>query len=141
MILKQISVFVENTTGRLAEITQILTDNQIDLKAATIAEAVEYGILRCLVENPEAAVTVLKSGGFSASISEVLGVSLENKPGGFNKVLKILADAGISVGYIYSIIKSDDGEAVIVMKVADIEKSIKILTSNDVKLFGMDDLK
>lgn len=141
MMLKQISVFVENTTGRLADITQILTDNKIDLKAATIAEAVEYGILRCLVEAPEAAVAVLKERGFSASISEVLGVSLENKPGGFNKVLKILANAGIAVGYIYSIIRSDEGEAVIVMKVADPEKAIKVLTANDVKLFGMEDLK
>lgn len=141
MIMKQISVFVENTTGRLADITQILTDNEIDLKAATIAEAVDYGILRCLVEDPEAAVAVLKAGGFSASISEVLGVSLEDKPGGFNKVLKILADAGIAVGYIYSIIKSDEGEAVIVMKVADPEAAIEVLTANDVKLFGMNDLK
>lgn len=141
MFIKQMSVFVENTTGRLADITQILADNGIDLKAATIAEAADYGILRCLVEDPEAAVAVLKAKGFSASISEVLAVALENKPGGFNKVLRILADAEIAVGYIYSTIKSGEGEAVIMMKVADGEKAVEVLKANGVKLVELEELK
>lgn len=141
MLVKQMSVFVENTTGRLADITQILADNDIDIMAATIAEALDYGILRCIVEQPEEATKVLKEKGFSASITEVLAVSLENKPGGFNKVLKVLADAGISVGYIYSTIKSGDGEAVIMMKVADPDKAVEVLKHSGVKLLGMADLK
>lgn len=141
MLVKQMSVFVENTTGRLADITQILADNDIDIMAATIAEALDYGILRCIVEQPEEATKVLKEKGFSASVTEVLAVSLENKPGGFNKVLKVLADAGISVGYIYSTIKSGDGEAVIMMKVADPDKAVEVLEHSGVKLLGMADLK
>lgn len=141
MLVKQMSVFVENTTGRLADITQILADNDIDIMAATIAEALDYGILRCIVEQPEEATKVLKEKGFSASVTEVLAVSLENKPGGFNKVLKVLADAGISVGYIYSTIKSGDGEAVIMMKVADPDKAVEVLKHSGVKLLGMADLK
>lgn len=141
MSVKQMSVFVENTTGRLSDITQILADNNIDLLASTIAEAADYGILRCIVKEPEEAAKVLKAKGFSASITEVLGVALENKPGGFNKVLKILADAKVGVGYIYSTIKSAEGEAVIMMKVADAEKAIEVLKANDIKLLGMDDLK
>ena len=81
MIVKQVSVFVENTVGRLAELTKILTDNDIDLKASTIAETVDFGILRCIVEDPEKTVKILTENGFSASISEVTGVSLEDKPG------------------------------------------------------------
>lgn len=141
MLVKQMSVFVENTTGRLADITQILADNDIDIMAATIAEALDYGILRCIVEQPEEATKVLKEKGFSASVTEVLAVSLENKPGGFNKVLKVLADAGISVGYIYSTIKSGDGEAVIMMKVADSDQAVEILERSGVKLLGTADLK
>lgn len=141
MLVKQMSVFVENTTGRLADITQILADNDIDIMAATIAEALDYGILRCIVEQPEEATKVLKEKGFSASVTEVLAVSLENKPGGFNKVLKVLADAGISVGYIYSTIKSGDGEAVIMMKVADSDQAVEVLERSGVKLLGTADLK
>lgn len=134
------SVFVENTTGRLADITQILADHNIDLMASTIAEAVDYGILRCIVAEPEEAAKVLKAKGFSASVTEVLAVSLENKPGGFNQVLKVLADAKISVGYIYSTIKSQEGEAVIMMKVADPQKAVEVLQANGVKLLSMGDL-
>lgn len=134
------SVFVENTTGRLADITQILADHNIDLMASTIAEAVDYGILRCIVAEPEEAAKVLKAKGFSASVTEVLAVSLENKPGGFNQVLKVLADAKISVGYIYSTIKSQEGEAVIMMKVADPQKAVEVLQANGVKLLSMEDL-
>lgn len=140
MFVKQMSVFVENTTGRLADITQILADHNIDLMASTIAEAVDYGILRCIVAEPEEAAKVLKAKGFSASVTEVLAVSLENKPGGFNQVLKVLADAKISVGYIYSTIKSQEGEAVIMMKVADPQKAVEVLQANGVKLLSMEDL-
>lgn len=140
MFVKQMSVFVENTTGRLADITQILADHNIDIMAATIAEAADYGILRCIVEEPEEAAKVLKAKGFSASVTEVLAVSLENKPGGFNKVLKVLADARISVGYIYSTIKSQEGEAVIMMKVADPQKAVEVLKADGVKLLAMGDL-
>lgn len=140
MFVKQMSVFVENTTGRLADITQILADHNIDLMASTIAEAVDYGILRCIVAEPEEAAKVLKAKGFSASVTEVLAVSLENKPGGFNQVLKVLADAKISVGYIYSTIKSQEGEAVIMMKVADPQKAVEVLQANGVKPLSMGDL-
>lgn len=140
MFVKQMSVFVENTTGRLADITQILADHNIDLMASTIAEAVDYGILRCIVAEPEEAAKVLKAKGFSASVTEVLAVSLENKPGGFNQVLKVLAEAKISVGYIYSTIKSQEGEAVIMMKVADPQKAVEVLQANGVKLLSMGDL-
>lgn len=140
MFVKQMSVFVENTTGRLADITQILADHNIDLMASTIAEAADYGILRCIVKDPEEAAKVLKAKGFSASVTEVLAVSLENKPGGFNKVLKVLANAKISVGYIYSTIKSQEGEAVIMMKVADPQKAVEVLQADGVKLLAMGDL-
>lgn len=111
MIVKQVSVFVENTVGRLADLTKILTDNNIDLKASTIAETVDFGILRCIVEEPEKTVKILVENGFSASISEVTGVSLEDKPGGLHKVLAVLAEAGIAVNYIYSTIKSAEGKS------------------------------
>lgn len=140
MIVKQVSVFVENTVGRLAGLTKILTDNGIDLKASTIAETVDFGILRCIVEEPEKTVKILVENGFTASISEVIGVSLEDKPGGLHHVLALLAEAGIAVNYIYSTIKSAEGKAIIMMKVADPAKAAEVLKKNDVQLVGVDSL-
>ena len=134
MIVKQVSVFVENTVGRLADLTKILTDNNIDLKASTIAETVDFGI----VEEPEKTVKILVENGFSASISEVTGVSLEDKPGGLHKVLAVLAEAGIAVNYIYSTIKSAEGKAIIMMKTSDAAKAEEVLKASGVELAGAD---
>lgn len=141
MLVKQVSIFVENTTGRLADITKILADKGIDLKASTIADAADFGILRCIVEDADAAKKILNENGFNASISEVIAVSLENKAGGFHKVLQILADAQVGVKYIYSTIKSAEGEAVIMLKAADNAKAIEVLKASGVKLVSIDDVK
>ena len=119
MIVKQVSVFVENTVGRLADLTKILTDNNI-------------------VEEPEKTVKILVENGFSASISEVTGVSLEDKPGGLHKVLAVLAEAGIAVNYIYSTIKSAEGKAIIMMKTSDAAKAEEVLKASGVELAGAD---
>lgn len=140
MLIKQMSVFVENTTGRLADLTKILADNGIDIKASTIADTVDFGILRCIVPDPEAATDILKKAGFTASITEVIAVSLEDKPGGLHKVLKILSDNGIGVDYIYSTIKPQNDEAVIMIKVADPKKAVDVLTAKGVKLFSMGEI-
>ena len=141
MLVKQVSIFVENTTGRLADVTRILAEADIDLKAATIADAADFGILRCIVEDADGAKKVLNEKGFNASVSEVIAVSLKNQPGGFHRVLQILADEKIGVKYIYSTIKSAEGEAVIMMKAADNDKAIEVLKANGVKLVTIDHVK
>ena len=141
MLVKQVSIFVENTTGRLADVTRILAEADIDLKAATIADAADFGILRCIVEDADGAKKVLNEKGFNASVSEVIAVSLKNQPGGFHRVLQILADEKIGVKYIYSTIKSAEGEAVIMMKTVDNAKAIEVLQTNGVKLVAIDDVK
>ncbi len=138
MIVKQVSVFVENTVGRLADLTKILADNDIDLKASTIAETVDFGILRCIVEDPAKTVKILTEHGFSASISEVTGVSLQDKPGGLHYVLQALADAEIAVNYIYSTIKSAEGKAIIMLKTSDPAKAAKMLEESGIELAGVD---
>ena len=139
MLVKQMSVFVEKTTGRLCELTKDLAKNDIDIKAMCIADTVDFGILRCIVDDPEKATDVLKSNGFTASITEVLAVELNDKPGGLASVLEILSNEGISVDYIYSTIRSRNGYALIVIKVADPEKAIKLLKDNGLNLYGKED--
>ncbi len=141
MIVKQVSVFIENETGRLSKLTQILADNKVDFNAAMIAETSEYGIFRCIVQNPEETVEILKENNFLASISNVIAVAIENKPGGLNSVLKILLAQDIAVKYIYSTIQDAAGEAAIMMKVSDTTKAIEALGAAKVKLFCLKDLK
>ncbi len=143
MLLKQVSVYVENTTGRLAELTHILAEKGIDFRACNIAETVDFGILRFIVPDPEEATGVLKQHGFIASVTEVIAVEIEDKPGGLDHVLGFLSDAGIAVKYLYSTITSDSADeekAIIVMKVDDINGAIGVLSRNGVKLYGTADL-
>lgn len=140
MLIKQMSVFVENTTGRLAQLTRVLGNDGIDIKASCIADTVDFGILRCIVDDPEEATRVLKAHGFTASITEVIAVELEDRPGGFADVLEILAKENIGVNYIYSTIRSKEGAAIIVLKVEDPQKAIDVLLSHNVKLYKAHEL-
>ena len=140
MTIKQISVFVENKAGRLADVTKLLADNNIDIKAATMAEAVDFGILRCIVEEADVAAKILKVHGFIASTTEVLAIVLEDTVGGLDRVLQQLASAGVNVNYIYSTIKAAADEAVIMMKVDDNDKAIEALKANGIKLLCMKDI-
>lgn len=135
MFIKQVSVFVENTTGRLAEITRLLANNNIDLKAASIAETVDFGILRFIVEDPAEAVAVLKGKGFTASVTDVVAVELSDTPGGFADVLEVLAKEDVDVNYIYSAIHSKKGTAMIVLKVEEPGRVIDLLLDNNIKLY------
>jgi len=141
MLIKQMSVFVENTTGRLTDLTGVLAENNIDIKASTIADTVDFGILRCIVADPEKATDILKKAGFTASITEVIAVPIEDKPGGLHKVLEILSDAGIGVDYIYSTVKTQKGEAVIMIKTDDAAKAVEVLMDSGVRPFKMSELQ
>ena len=140
MFVKQVSVFVENETGKLAEITRVLAEANIDLKAMCIAESVDFGILRCIVEDPEAAVALLKSKGYAANVADVIAVELEDRPGGFADVLDVLTKEGVDIGYMYSTIHSKKGSAMIVLKVAEVGKVIDLLAANNIKLYKASDL-
>lgn len=141
MLIKQMSVFVENTTGRLAELTRVLADDGVDIKASCIADTADFGILRCIVDDPEEATKALKENGFTASITEVIAVELKDKPGGLADVLEILSHENIGVDYIYSTIRSDEGAAIIVIKVEEPQQAIDVLTARGVTLYCMDELK
>ena len=141
MAVKQVSIFIENETGRLTELTGILAENGIDLNAVSIAETGEYGILRCIVQNPEETVAALSGKGFMASVTEVLTVAIANKPGAVHQVLQLLSDAGIGVKYIYSTIQSAKGEAAITMKTTDLNRAETILTNAGIRLCALEDLK
>ena len=134
MFVKQISVFVENKKGRLYKMTKVLGDNGIDLIALSIADTTNFGILRCIVSDPQKAITVLKENGFTASATEVLAVEVPDVPGGLASVLEILKDNEITVEYLYSFVRTHDDKALVLFRVEEAEKTVQVLKQNGVQV-------
>ena len=129
----QISVFLENRAGQFAEITTILADNGIDLRAISIAETEDYGILRMIVDDAQKATTILMQHGYLLTMTTVLVVAVPDAPGGVANVLSILAEGSIDIEYMYSLFTHSAGKAYIVFRVADAEKFITLLDSHGIK--------
>ena len=134
MLIKQISAFVENKKGRLYSLTQTLADHNIDLKALSIADTSEFGILRCIVNDPDKALEVLRGEGFTASMTPVLGIEVEDTPGGLAQVLKVLHENEISVEYLYSFVGTRSENAIVIFHVKETEKAFEILQNAGLKM-------
>ncbi|MDR2770924.1 MAG: ACT domain-containing protein [Clostridiales Family XIII bacterium] len=136
MTIDQLSVFVENSPGRLAEITGILGDAGIDLRAMSIADTKDFGILRVIVSEPVRALEVLRAADCVVSVTPVLAVSIEDAPGSLSRVLRVLADAGISIEYIYAFITRKTGNAYVIFRVEDNERAIDAFAAHGVNTVG-----
>jgi len=117
MLEKQISVFIENKRGRLAEIAKTLGDNDIDMGALCIADTSDFGILRLIVDKPALAEKVLKDGGFAVSITEVVVLSVEDKPGGLAGALRVFDECGVDIEYMYHFLRKTERKATIIVRV------------------------
>ncbi len=132
MIIKQLSVFLEDKSGRLTELTRILAENDINITALSIADATDYGIIRMVVGRPELAVSVLKEKGFSVHLTDVACIVVPNEPGGLYQALKILADNNINIDYIYAF--AMQSTASVVIRSESISKVIEVLQKNKLEL-------
>lgn len=119
MNVYQISVFLENRAGQLAEITKDLAEHGVDLRAISIAEATDYGVLRMIVDDSAEAAKVLQDHGYIYSMTPVITVSVSDTPGGLAPVLGLLADAGIDIEYMYSLFTHKEGKAYMVFRTSD----------------------
>lgn len=126
MIVKQVSVFLENKSGRLNEVTQLLGDAGLNMSAFTIADTSEFGILRLIVSDPDMAKEVLKKNKFSVQTTEVILVKAPNRPGGLAKMLNLLQKEKVFIEYMYAFSNSED-TAVIVLRPTDLQKCMDIL--------------
>ena len=127
MLVKQISVFLENKEGRVAQVTQILSDSDINIRALSIADTTEFGILRLIVDKPELAEKALKDEGLTVSITEVIAISIEDEPGGLAKALEVLHKNRISVEYIYAFIAKTSHKANVILRVESCDRAIETL--------------
>ena len=140
MTTHQITVFLENRAGQLAEITGVLAQKGIDLRAINIAETSDYGVLRLIADNPQAAATTLLEQGFILSMTPVVAVSVPDQPGGLAKVLDVLAKENIDVEYMYSVFGQVNGLAHMVFRVADTDKLISVLKDNGLEPISSENL-
>lgn len=140
MFVTQISVFLENKPGRLAQVTEVLKQNNIDISAISVADTSEFGIVRMIVDKPKEAVSVLKDAKFPVSTTEVLAVEVSDKPGGLNFALQVLNEANISIEYLYSFIKRNGDKALILFRIEDSAKAVKVLQSAGVKLYTNEEI-
>lgn len=138
MIIKQLSIFLENKEGRLTEVTGVLGDNNINISALSVADTSEYGVLRLIVNDGEKAVKLLKENGFSVRLTDVICLAVSHKPGALHDAVNILSDASVGVEYMYAYAVGD--KAAVIMKVSNPELAIKALQEQDVEVLKADDV-
>ena len=140
MVVKQLSVFIENKSGRLVHITEILGKNQIDIRAVSIADTTIFGILRLIVDDPDRAKMVLREAGFTVSITEVIAISIEDEPGGLSKALRVLSVAQISVEYMYAFLSREDKTAYVIFRVEDNDEAVQALRKAGIVCLSSEDI-
>lgn len=134
MKAEQISVFIENKSGRLAEVTRILGEAGVNIRALSLADTSDFGILRLIVNDRERAKTVLKENGFTVSKTEVVAVEVEDRPGGLYQILKKLDSESINVEYMYAFVERLSENAVIIFRFDETDRAIKSLVDSGFKV-------
>ncbi len=142
MTVKQISVFLENKPGKLADFVELLRVHGIDMRALSLAEASDFGIARVIVDDPDKAYKALKEAGSVASITPVLAVSVSDTPGALYEMLEAMREGGVNIEYTYAFTTRKDHGAYMVFRVADksVEEAVKLLEKHGVKIVAQEDI-
>lgn len=131
MLVNQIAVFLENKFGRLHSLTKTLSESCVDILSMNIADTSDFGIVRMITSDNEKAAAALKSAGFTVKSTNLVGVKVENVPGGLSNILSWLSEEGIELEYLYSFVHSDDKKALILFKTSDTEKTLATLSKHN----------
>ncbi len=134
MKVEQISVFVENKSGRLSEVTRVLGNAGVNIRALSIADSSDFGILRIIVNDNDKAVEVLKANDFTVSKTEVVAIEVPDSPGGLASILDILEREGLNVEYMYAFVERSSNNALIVFRFDENDRAIQVLTSNGITI-------
>jgi hypothetical protein len=140
MTIDQISVFVENGPGKLVGVTRVLGEANVDIRAMSIADTADFGILRMIVSDPVRAIEALKFAGCVVSVTQVLAVEIKDQPGSLSEVLAVLETSGISVEYLYAFITRKSDDAYVIFRVEDVDKANEALAAAGVKTAGAHEL-
>jgi hypothetical protein len=135
MFTEQLSVFIENREGRLAEVTAILRDARVNIRALSLADTTDFGVLRLIVDDNETAKKALKAEGFTVGTTQVLAVEVKDEPGGLNNILDTLGENEINLEYMYSFANPKCKNAVMIFRFDDHERAIKVLAQKNIRVF------
>lgn len=134
MQVEQISVFLENKSGRLSEVTAILSEAQVNIRALALADTSDFGVLRLIVDDTEKARQTLKNNGFTVGKTNVVAAEVADRPGGLHDILTLLHDAGLNVEYMYAFVRSSGDNAVMIFRIEKDQEAIRLLESKGVKV-------
>lgn len=141
MYVQQISVFIENQPGKLATFAKLLAENGIDLIALSIADTTNFGILRCIVGDWERTMQIINEAGYTAHVTDVLAVSVPDKPGGMAKAIIALTGAGISIEYLYSFVRSAGNNALLIFRVDKLSLAAEVLQKNNFAMISQEQVR
>ena len=134
MKVEQISVFLENKSGRLADVTSVLAEAGINLRALSLADTADFGILRLIVNDTEKAKQVLKDNSFTVGRTEVVAVEVDDRPGGMAKILRVLDKGGINVEYMYAFVQKSGEHAIIIFRFDALDVAIEVLQKAGIRI-------
>lgn len=138
--IKQLSIFLENKQGILYKVSNILTENDINIKGLSLSDTSEFAILRLIVNEPERTKEILNEHDFIVKIREVIGIELLDEPGGLSTNLKILDDAGIDLEYLYAFTHEKTNRAIVIMQTSNLEKAYKLFEENNTKIVSLEEI-
>lgn len=141
MAIRQLSVFLENRHGTLVEVTELLAREGIDIRAMALADTQDFGILRLIVNDPDAAKAALAKIGFVASINEVTAVAIDDNPGALSEVIRVMAENQINIEYMYAFLTNHKDNAYVVLRVIDNDNAAEVLSANGITLVGETDIR
>jgi len=141
MKVEQVAVFVENKSGRLAEVSALLAANGINIRALSVADTHDFGILRIIVNDPDKALKVLKDDGFTANKTEVVAVEVADQPGGLADVLKIINDEGLNVEYMYAFVEKSGENARLIFRFDETDAAIRVLKKAGMKILTGEEVR
>lgn len=141
MAVKQVSIFVENKEGRIKKAIDTLAKQNINIRALSIADTTKYGILRLIVSDNEKAIAALENDGFIVKENEVIILAVPDEPNGLNSTLAVFDEKGINLEYLYAFVSSKTDEAIVVMRLENMEKAIEALNNSNVKILDENDIK
>lgn len=134
MKVEQISIFLENRAGRLEEVTRTLAENEVSIRALSLADTSDFGILRLIVSDHEKAKKALKEHGFTVGRTSVVAVEVDDQPGGLNTILQILSAGGVNVEYMYAFVQQSSKTAIIVFRFDKTDQAIELLGQKGIKI-------
>ena len=141
MQIQQLSVFIENKPGRMAEVTEVLAEANIDIRAISVADTRDFGILRVIVDKPKEAVEALKAHGMTVTLTKVIAVGIDDKPGAFSKAVRLLSNEGFDVEYMYAFLGGKNADhAYMIFRVADPEKAAAALAARGIHVVDQEEI-